>query len=226
MVKRGVLRTCLKLPCSVEFELTCVFDYDQIAEFVSQKKYQFCTSDSLLWLGLVPSLFGALCSHVAGKGDHYPRQGIFSCIFADASKMAYGAVCFIRICDFNDVVHCTRVLSTSYSTPKEEASIPRLELMAAVIAVKMDQTLRKELKLPLRPFIFSTDSSLVLQSLQNARKRVPLFGFRRRAFIGKFSCITNWRHVSTKLYAEDCTSRGATVEALLNGRLWFMGLSF
>jgi len=50
LVKRG---TCIKLNCSVTFVVDC----DRIAEFVSQKKYQFRISDSLLLLHLIPLLW-------------------------------------------------------------------------------------------------------------------------------------------------------------------------
>jgi len=53
--------------------------------------------------------------------------------FADASKMAYGAVCHMQIIiGCNEVVQCVSHFSVSKSSlaPKEEASIPQLDLMS------------------------------------------------------------------------------------------------
>ena len=61
----------------------------------------------------------------------------------DASKVAYGAVCYLRTIDLLNNVTCMLLTSKSYLSPKPEMSIPRLELLAAVVAVKMNQMLRK-----------------------------------------------------------------------------------
>ncbi|XP_078486499.1 uncharacterized protein LOC144744978 [Ciona intestinalis] len=117
-------------------------------------------------------------------------------------------------------------MGKSRLNPQDDVSIPRLELMAAVMAVKMDQVLRRELGLERYPSMFWSDSSVVLQSLFNDRKRFPLFVSRRLALISKHTCISNWRHVPTKLNPADCASRGASVESLLQSELWFQGPPF
>lgn len=47
----------------------------------------------------------------------------------------------------------------------KHVTIPRLELTAAVVAVKMDQMLRQELKISLQDSVFWTDSTTVLRYL-------------------------------------------------------------
>jgi len=54
-------------------------------------------------------------------------------------------------------------MSKSDLALQDEVSVPRLELMAAVLAVKLDMTVKKELKLDLLPSLFWTDSSMVLK---------------------------------------------------------------
>ena len=58
--------------------------------------------------------------------------------FVDASKLAYGAVCYLRLVDMNQKVKCFLKMSKSYLAPKDKTSILRLELMADVIAIKLD----------------------------------------------------------------------------------------
>jgi len=85
--------------------------------------------------------------------------------FADASTLAYGAVCYIRAVDHESEVVCTLGMAKSRLVPAEETSIPRLELMAAVMAVELERSVKKELNLDLRPSVFWTDSKVVLQSI-------------------------------------------------------------
>ena len=162
-------------------------------------------------------------------GIHEPRA-VERCqlhYFADASKHAFGAVCYLRMQESPESIRCVLMMAKSRLAPKSEESIPRLELMAAVTAVNMDLTLKKELGLPnLRPSIFWSDSSIVLQSLRNEHKRFPLFVSRRLHFISRNTCVDNWKHVSTKDNPADFVSRGATADTLLKSNLWFTGPPF
>ena len=128
--------------------------------------------------------------------------------FFDAPKHAYGVVCYLRSSDINDYVNCNLVISKSHLATKDEFSIPRLELFAAVTAVKIDIFLKHELNLSrLRPAVFWTDSAVVLQSIRNEEKRFPLFVSRRLKFITKSTCTSNWRHVPSELNPADALSR-------------------
>ena len=67
--------------------------------------------------------------------------------FVYASKHAYGALCYLRSSDINDYVNCNLVIGKSHLAPKDEFSIPYLELFAAVTAVKLDIFPKHELNL-------------------------------------------------------------------------------
>jgi len=92
-------------------------------------------------------------------------------IFADASTTGCGGVCYLRAVDRNGNVTCTLAMSQARLVPKGETSIPRLELIVAVMAVQLEGHVKRELNLDLRPSIFWTDSTVVLQSIRNERKR-------------------------------------------------------
>jgi len=79
-----------------------------------------------------------------------------------ASVTAYGAVCFLRSVHNENNILCLFIMSKSHLAPHDEVLIPRLELKAAVLTVKLDTAVEKELRLDLRPSIFKTDSSIVL----------------------------------------------------------------
>ena len=80
--------------------------------------------------------------------------------FADASDSGYGLVSYIRLVDVQDVVHVTFVVgkkNKSRVLPLKHITIPRLELAAATLLVKVDKMLRKELHFDLSPSLFWTE---------------------------------------------------------------------
>ena len=67
--------------------------------------------------------------------------------YSAASQKSYGAVSYLRLKNAGGDVHCCFLLAKSKLAPIKSVSIPRLELMAAVVAVRLDATFRKELRL-------------------------------------------------------------------------------
>jgi hypothetical protein len=82
--------------------------------------------------------------------------------FSDASEYAYGTVTYLLLENKQGVKHCSFVMGKSRVAPLKQVTIPRLELTAAVVAVKMDKMLSQELQLPPQPSTFWTDSTIVL----------------------------------------------------------------
>ena len=79
--------------------------------------------------------------------------------FSDASETAYGVVSFLRVDQGRDSIHCGLVIAKSRLAPIKAMTIPRLELAAAALAVKMDGVLQRELDLKLEKSVFWTDST-------------------------------------------------------------------
>ena len=65
--------------------------------------------------------------------------------FSDASEVGYGTVSYLRFVDIDSKVHCSFVRSKTRLAPLKSLSVPRLELTAATLAVKLDKMLRKDL---------------------------------------------------------------------------------
>ena len=60
-------------------------------------------------------------------------------------------------------------------TPLKYISIPRLELVAATLSVKISVMLRKELQFPDLEDMYLTDSEAVLGFIKNQSKRFKIF---------------------------------------------------
>ena len=68
--------------------------------------------------------------------------------FCDASEEAYAAVCYVRIVLHDGTVHCSFLFGKSRLAPLQTRSIPRLELMAAVLAVEIYLMIKIEIRMP------------------------------------------------------------------------------
>ena len=102
--------------------------------------------------------------------------------FADASSFAYGVCSYLCIVDTKNFVHCSFLLGKSGVAPIKSVSIPKLELTAAVLAVRLSCLLKAELDLPV-VLIFWTDSTVVLHCIKNNTKCFPVFAANRLAII-------------------------------------------
>ena len=65
--------------------------------------------------------------------------------FSDASELGYGESSYIRLVDEYGKIHCTLLMGKARVTPLKFVSIPRLELVAAVLAVKISAQLKREM---------------------------------------------------------------------------------
>lgn len=72
-------------------------------------------------------------------------------------------------------VHVSFQMGKARVTPLKAVTIPRLELTAAVLAVRVDLMLRSELQIPLQESVFWTDSTSVLKHIKNEDKRFHTF---------------------------------------------------
>ncbi len=77
--------------------------------------------------------------------------------FADASETGYGAASYLRLVDESGITHCVLLLGKSRVTPLKLLTIPRLELSAATVAVKLHKVVSNELELPIHDTKFWTD---------------------------------------------------------------------
>ena len=71
------------------------------------------------------------------------------------------------------------MLGKARVTPLSQVSIPRLELTAAVLSVKMSSLLRHELKNDNIAECFWSDSKVVLGCIANEARRCHVFGGNR-----------------------------------------------
>ncbi|XP_072178274.1 uncharacterized protein [Diadema setosum] len=146
--------------------------------------------------------------------------------FSDASERAYGVASYLRVTNQEGKVYCSLVMARTRLTPLKRVTIPRLELMAATLAVRVDSMLRRELDFNLKESVFWSDSTIVLQYIKNVEKRFHTFVGNRIAVIHEGSEPKQWRYVDTRQNPADDVSRGMTAEQLMNSDRWVNGPIF
>jgi len=115
--------------------------------------------------------------------------------FSDASSYAYGACTYIRCISAQGKVYVALMCSKGRIAPMKQMTIPRLELMAAVLSAKADVALRSELRLQVKQSYFWTDSEIVLAYLNNHTARYQVFVGNRVSQITKQTDVKQWFHV-------------------------------
>ena len=178
------------------------------------------------WLGELPKLEDyqvTRCVQPRGFDDIVSRELHH---FSDASQQGYGAVTYLRVVNSDGRIHCAFLIAKSRLTPLKTISIPRLELSAATVSIRLDKMMRKELELPIDVSHFWTDSTTVLKYIHNEDKRFHTFVANRIVVVRDDSDPCQWRHVDTKLNPADDASRGLTADEFLKYRRWTNGHDF
>ena len=145
--------------------------------------------------------------------------------FSDASSRAYGCCTYIRCVNKDGAVHVQLVTSKSRVAPIKVCTIPRLELQAAVLSVKMDILLRQEMDLQFVGSTFWTDSEIVLKYIANESRRFQVFVANRVSFIHEHSIPDQWKYVSTKTNPADLVTRQQN-PLNMNNDVWLNGAEF
>ena len=79
--------------------------------------------------------------------------------FSDANETAYSQASYLRMINENGDVHCCLIFGKSRVAPVKYVSIPRLELTAATLSVKVSDMLRRELGIPIASRVLDRKSS-------------------------------------------------------------------
>jgi hypothetical protein len=98
-----------------------------------------------------------------------------------------------------DVICSILAAKTHIAPIKPQLSIPRLELQGAVLAVRLADSIERELYLPSLEKQFWTDSTTVLAYVKNENRRFKPFVANRVSEIRELSKAEQWRYVNTSM---------------------------
>ena len=140
--------------------------------------------------------------------------------------MGYGAVAYLRLVDVFDRIHCSFVMGKARLAPIREITIPRLELTAAVISVKLSKVIREELEIETDQVNYWTDSTTILKCLGNDSKRFHTFESNRLTVIRNGSSVSDWRYISRDDNPADDASKGLRLQEIAKDNRWMNGPTF
>ena len=107
------------------------------------------------------------------------------------------------------MIHCGFVMAKSRVIHTKFVSIPKLELAAAALSIKISVVLRKELTIDSRiKEYFWTDSPVVQSYINNSSKRSKIFMANIVQLIKENSDVSQWMYIESKFNPADDTSRG------------------
>ena len=146
--------------------------------------------------------------------------------FSDASSSGYGQVSYLRIVNDKGNIHCAFLMGKSRLSPLKTMTIPRLELTAATVSVRVGAMIARELDDTVDSETYWTDSTTVMKYIRNEQKRFHVFVANRVQTIRDKSSPEQWRYVESKLNPADDASRGLNGCDLVRQQRWIRGPTF
>ncbi|GFY79061.1 integrase catalytic domain-containing protein [Trichonephila inaurata madagascariensis] len=113
-------------------------------------------------------------------------------LFSDASTKAYGTIAYLRVTSYNIGILTSFVASKNRIAPLKNLTLPRLELMGALLSARLSSNILKALKLDI-PCFFWTDSKITYFGVREQPERFKPFIKNR---IQKFTSPSNWHHIA------------------------------
>ena len=95
----------------------------------------------------------------------------------------------MRLVNNQVLIHCVLLIGKARVSPLKYVSIPRLELIAATLSVKIALLLQEELDMEINKEYFWTDSKVVLGYINNSNIRFKIFVGSRIQFIHDHSDV-------------------------------------
>ncbi|XP_058840554.1 uncharacterized protein LOC131696047 [Topomyia yanbarensis] len=160
--------------------------------------------------------------------EYDPRsyQSLQLHVFVDASELAYCCVAYFRIVDGNGSGRCSLVASKAKVTPLRPQTIPKNELNAAVMGVRLFKTIADAHNLPIQKRFIWTDSTTVLSWLRaDPRKYRPYVAFRIAEILDETK-FDEWQWVPTRMNIADEATKWGGGPSFDPGSRWFCGPDF
>ncbi|XP_070529847.1 uncharacterized protein [Cardiocondyla obscurior] len=150
--------------------------------------------------------------------------------FSDASKRAIAAVVYLRVIwtspDEYDDFHFSKISLLQSKTkvaPLKTVSLPRLELNAAALLVRLVNKIKLAASFKINRVYLWSDSTVTLAWIRGHSSRWSTYVANKVTEIQETLPDAQWKHVSGDENPADCASRGISPSELAGNPLWWTG---
>ena len=145
-------------------------------------------------------------------------------LFGDASEEAYAAVAYMVTQDEEGQCSSRIVMSRTRVAPIKRVTLPRLELLAALLAARLGKYITKALTPhKIHEVYYWTDSSITLSWIQSKSRELKPFVGNRVQEIQEITDPIKWKKVSGEENPADFPSRGMNLKRLIQCEEWWCG---
>ena len=146
------------------------------------------------------------------------------CGFCDASTTAYAAVVYL-VSKTETSTHTQFLASKTRVAPLQTLTIPRLELLSALLLARLTTAVSSVLDSAIPDFTIEcyTDSTVALHWIRGTTKEWKPFVQNRVNEIRQKITPDRWKHCAGVTNPADLPSRGITIAELHVSRLWRFG---
>lgn len=178
------------------------------------------------WLQYLPDLKNVSIQRCYLKSlDNYNNTNTQLHLFVDASENGYAAVAYLRIVRGNSIV-CSLVGSKTRVAPLRMTSIPRLELMAALIGSRFANNIIDNHTIRIKNKYFWSDSKTVISWLKHSNKKYHQFVALRIGEILETTELDEWHWIPGKQNVADEATKWAKRPDISSHSRWFKGPDF
>ncbi|XP_058448925.1 uncharacterized protein LOC131428882 [Malaya genurostris] len=146
-------------------------------------------------------------------------------VFVDASEVACSCVAYFRLQIRSDI-QIALVAAKTKIAPLKTLSIPKLELKAAVLGVRLLEFVQNSHSYSIKERFLWSDSSTVLAWIQSDHRRYPKFVAVRVGEILMASDQREWRWLPSKMNIADAATKWKSDPDLGHTSSWFAGPNF
>lgn len=144
--------------------------------------------------------------------------------FSDASARAYSAVVYLRCKYSSNKFSSVLVCSKTRVAPVKSLTIPRLELLGALLLTKLLVRVSELLKIDTSDIFAFSDSTIVLAWIKGPSDKYETFVRNRSSYIGTRLPFSHWNYVQTTDNPADLCTRGISPQKFLQQRsFWVYG---
>ena len=156
-------------------------------------------------------------------------------VFYDASQDAYGACAYLRRALTDDTIECSLIAGKGRAAPLKLQSVCGLDLMGALVAVRLAETPVKEMTAKIEQMVFWSDSSTVSHWIRQISSTYKAFVGNRvseiHTIMSNLKAIPGagtvcWRYVQTEANPADDITHGLSPTELCKGFRYNSGPKF